>query len=149
MKKQEHITAFYVETLLLILVFIAIILVLTHVFGLGKVQSSRAKLLTNAVCLAENAAEAVAASDSPAAVVRLLDEGGNVRVLDSGLVEADYNSRMEPELTRDPGLRVLISWEPTAEDPRLVNSTISVYGGGKTDAVYELRTAVLLQEVGS
>ena len=46
MKKQEHITAFYVETLLLILVFIAIILVLTHVFGLGKVQSSRAKLLT-------------------------------------------------------------------------------------------------------
>ena len=149
MKKQEHITAVYVETLLLILVFIAIILVLTHVFGLGKVQSSRARLLTNAVCLAENAAEAVAASDSPEAVAALLDEGGNVRILDSGLVEADYSSRMEPELTGVPGLRVLISWEPTAEDPQLVDSTISVYGGGKMDAVYELHTAVLLQEVGS
>ena len=39
MKRNGHITAFYLETLLLIVVFIGIILVLTQVFGLGRVQS--------------------------------------------------------------------------------------------------------------
>ena len=57
MKKNGHITGFYLETLLLIVVFIAIILVLTQVFGLAQVQSVRAKQLTEAVTLAGNAAE--------------------------------------------------------------------------------------------
>ena len=52
MKKNGHITGFYLETLLLIVVFIAIILVLTQVFGLAQVQSVRAKQLTEAVTLA-------------------------------------------------------------------------------------------------
>ena len=147
MKKNGHISAFYLETLLLILVFIAIILVLTHVFGLGKVQSGEAKLLTNAVCLAENAAEAVSASDSAQTVAELLDEGGNVRLLDSGTVEANYDSDMKPDMTRAASLRVLISWEPAADDPEFVTGTIRVYHGERADALYELHTAVLLEGV--
>ena len=46
MKKNGHITAFYLETLLLIVVFIGINLILTQVFGLGRVQSVEAKRLT-------------------------------------------------------------------------------------------------------
>ena len=46
--RKNHITAFYVETLLLILVFITIILVLTHVFGLGRAQSAAARELNDA-----------------------------------------------------------------------------------------------------
>ena len=38
MKRNGQITAFYLETLLLIVVFIAIILVLTQVFGLAQLQ---------------------------------------------------------------------------------------------------------------
>ena len=62
MKKNGHITAFYLETLLLIVVFIGIILILTQVFGLGRVQSVEAGRLTDAVILAQNAAEAVSAA---------------------------------------------------------------------------------------
>ena len=68
---KKHITSFYAETLILILVFVAVILTLTQVFGLAKKQSEEAKLLTSAVTLAQNAAEAlsVSASDSGTASV--------------------------------------------------------------------------------
>ena len=50
------------ETLLLILVFIAIILVLTRVFGLGRATGNQATRLNNAVSLASKAAEAFSAA---------------------------------------------------------------------------------------
>ena len=62
MKKNGPITAFYLETLLLIVVFIGIILVLTQVFGLSRTQSREARRLTDAVILAQNGAEAVLVS---------------------------------------------------------------------------------------
>ncbi|MBR1455744.1 MAG: hypothetical protein IJ594_01120 [Oscillospiraceae bacterium] len=144
MRKDRHVTAFYLETLLLILVFIGIILVLTRVFALGKIQSTRAKLLTNAVCLAENAAEAVSASDSAASVAMLLDEGGNTRLLADGSVQADYDAAMRPVTGREPGLCLRVTWEPSPGDERFVASTVTVLHGAET--VYELRTAVLLKE---
>ena len=58
MKKHSHITGFYLETLMLIVVFVLIILVLTQVFGLAQMQSTRAKHLNGAVVLAQTAAEA-------------------------------------------------------------------------------------------
>ena len=64
MKKYSHITGFYLETLILITVFVSIILVLTQVFGLAQLQSTRARQLTGAVALAGNAAEEVSASIS-------------------------------------------------------------------------------------
>ena len=96
MKRHQHVTAFYLETLLFIAVFISIILVLTRVFGLGQSQSGQAKLLTNAVCLAQNAAEAVASSRSPADVLALLDVNGNARQ-ERNEVNASYRKDMTPD----------------------------------------------------
>ena len=42
MRRHEHITAFYIETLLLIVVFVSIILVLTGVFGLSRRRRGKA-----------------------------------------------------------------------------------------------------------
>ena len=80
MKRKQHITAFYLETLLMIVVFISIILVLTRVFGSARVQSVEAKQLTSAVTLAQNTAEAVSASRSPEELLQILNEDGNARL---------------------------------------------------------------------
>ena len=45
MKKKQHITAFYMEMLVLTAVFIVVILILTQVFALSRGQSARALLL--------------------------------------------------------------------------------------------------------
>ena len=143
--KKHQITAFYLETLLLIAVFIAIILVLTQLFGASRAQSRDAVRLTNAVILAENAAEAVSASRSPEEVARLLDEGGNTR-LENGTVEAGYRTDMTPDAGDSPALRVTVTWEPSPDDPGLVMSRIRVTGspGGE---IYFLQTAVSPEEV--
>ncbi len=95
---KKHITSFYVETLILILVFVAVILTLTRVFGLAKKQSEEAKLLTSAVTLAQNAAEvlSVSAADSSEAILALLDEGGNAS-LENGILTASYDADMTPD----------------------------------------------------
>ena len=77
MKRKQHITAFYLETLLMIVVFISIILVLTRVFGRARLQSVEAKRLTAGVTLAQNTAEAVSASGSPQDLLDLLNEKNN------------------------------------------------------------------------
>ena len=127
MKKQ--VTAFYLETLLMILVFVAVILVLTMVFGSARVQSTQADHLTQAVNLAQSAAEAVAASDSPQMVLALLDEDG------AGQQNAD-NITVFRE-----GYQIDITWVPEGE---LVTSTITVSRAEKE--LYQLTTAVMLQE---
>ena len=93
---NKRVTSFYVETLILIVVFVAVILALTQVFGLAKKQSEEAKLLTGAVTLAQNAAEAFSAADSPESLFALLDEGGNA-VLEAGTVTASYGADMKPD----------------------------------------------------
>ena len=55
MKKRT--TAFYIETLIMILVFVAVILILSHVFGIAVNRSREADMLTRAVSLAQNTAE--------------------------------------------------------------------------------------------
>ena len=98
MKRKGHITAFYLETLLLILVFVAILLVLTSVFGMAKAQSSEAKLLTNAVTLAGNAAEAVSASDREDTLLALLNENENAETMKDTIgVTARYDTEMRPD----------------------------------------------------
>ena len=63
MKRNGHITAFYLETLMLVVVFLGIILILTRIFGIGRVQGSEAAHLSRAVTLAQNAAEAISAAE--------------------------------------------------------------------------------------
>ena len=72
MKKKQHITAFYLEALMMIVVFISIILVLTQVFGSARSQSAGARRLTEAVTLAQNTAEAVSASSPPQDLQQIL-----------------------------------------------------------------------------
>ena len=62
--KRQKMLSFYVEALLMILIFVTVILVLTGVFGAARSQSAEAKRLSQAVTLAANAAEAVSAVDS-------------------------------------------------------------------------------------
>ena len=145
--KRGHNTAFYLETLLLIVVFIGIILVFTWIFGLGKAQSGEAKLLTNAVTLAEKGAEAVSAADSPEALMALLNEDGNVEAL-PGVegVAAYYDSDMRPDA--DGGLRMEVTWLPESTGKgTLVHSTVSVINARTDKNVYSLETAVYFREV--
>lgn len=152
MKKNQHITAFYLETILLIVVFMTIIMLLTNVFGAGRSQSVEAKRLTNAVCLAENAAEAVSASDSFDVLQALLDEADNTELVEGSpapTVDARYDEKMQP----DPEGRyhVQVSWEPEAAGAgtgSLVSSDVTVTYEGMKEPIYHLETAVYLKEVG-
>ena len=142
---RKNITSFYVETLLLIAVFIAILLVLTQVFGGAKVQTSQARLLTNGVCLAENAAEAVSQSDSPQTLASLLDQNGNTS-LTGQTVTAAYDDDMTPN--PQGTLVVTVVWDPSpTETGTLVSGRIQVLRRDTGDLVYELQTAVFLPEV--
>lgn len=159
---KRHSTAFYMEALALVAVFTVVILVLTKVFALSGQMSARARLLTCAVHLAENAAEAVSASDSPQTLYELLDEGGNVRIYqgmtsrdasfqsidipfsaeERGMVCAWYDREMNP--LQEGEFRVDISWLPDEADGSggLVKSMIAVYWKDGTEPVYLLETAV-------
>ena len=98
MKKHSHITGFYLETLMLIVVFLVIILILTQVFGLAQMQSTKAKRLTGAVILAQNAAEAVSASRTPEDLLTLLNDGDNAFPMpDTAGVTARYDSDLNPD----------------------------------------------------
>ncbi|MBO6164307.1 MAG: type II secretion system protein [Lachnospiraceae bacterium] len=59
MKKRGEITAFYVETLVMIVVMIGILLVLTRIFGIARGESVRAKRLSEAVTIAQNIEESL------------------------------------------------------------------------------------------
>ena len=149
MKKNSHITGFYLETLLLIVVFLAIILVLTQVFGLGRMQSVQAKRLTDAVVLAGNAAEAVSASRTQQDLLDLLDENSNAALMpDASGVTACYGADLSPDA--DGGYRVEVSWLPEeTETGRIIRSVIRVCFGEAGEALYQLETAVFQPEVGT
>ena len=137
--KRQQLTSFYLEALLLLSIFVAMILVLTGVFGTARARSAEARRLTQAVTLAANAAETLYAADSPEQAAALLDEGGNVRIVKDGL-EAAYLSDGSP-CTDGQGVLILtMSWEPSAEDAALVMSRIAVYAAEEEEPVYVLET---------
>lgn len=147
MKKQQ-LTSFYLEALLLIVVFVAMILVLTGVFGASRARSAEARQLTNAVMLASNAAEAVAAADSAEAVAALLDENGNARLSADG-VTAGYALDGSPSADAEPALSLRVSWEPDEDDSALVRSRILVCRAGEETPIYTLETATIVREAGA
>lgn len=143
MKKDNHVTAFYVEVLLLTVGLILIVLVLSQVFALGRQQSTSAKELTNAVTLAQNAAEAFSASATPEELIRLLDENGNVSFASDTLVTtvlARYDNNMSPD--PDGALIVSVTWE-NGKDPGggLIGSTVRVSSAIDGREIYTIRTA--------
>lgn len=144
MKKHRLVTAFYVEALLLVAAFVIVILVLTRTFGLSRTKSGEALLLTNAVTLAQNAADAVSASSSSGTLLELMDRNGNA-VLEGDVLSARYGKDMTP----DPSGELLLTatWKP--EESGLVRSRISVFGRDREEPLYVLETAVYTGEVGS
>lgn len=143
MKEKSATTAFYLETLLLVLAFAAMVLTMARMFGVARARSREAGVLTNAVCLAENAAEAFSASTDPETLAALLDEGGNVRQ-ENGQIVAGYNTDMSPNVTGEPPLRLTVTWESSTEDARFVTGRIDVRDTAGAAVIYHLDTAVFL-----
>ena len=135
MKQKEHITAFYLETLLLIMVFVGIILVLTQIFGLARSRSSEAKDKTSAVCLCQNAAEAFSASSSSEELLSLLNEKDNAGKSGDNMLECRYDKNMRPDPQGE--LVVTIRWDING---KMRYGTIETREADRT--IYSLKTAV-------
>ena len=138
--KRQQLTSFYLEALLLILVFVAMILVLTGVFGVSRAQSAKADRLSRAVTLAANAAEAAAAADSLEQAALLLDEGVNVRIID-GQLEGLYLSDGSPCTEGREALRLTVSPDGSDETAALVTYRIAVCVPGGDTPPYTLEHA--------
>lgn len=159
MNKQRHMTAFYLETVLMMIIFAIVIAILAQVFSLAKTQSGEAERMTHAVCLAQNAAEAVAAADSKDTLLRLLEEDGNASLdaKDGGaaVLTAYYDADMHPltaaEAEADEeALRVETTWNPDASGTGIfVSSDISVFPAASETQVYTLNTGIYLREGGT
>ncbi|MBO4330988.1 MAG: hypothetical protein J5827_02820 [Oscillospiraceae bacterium] len=143
--KRHQLTSFYLEALLLVVIFVAMILVLTGVFGAARVESAHARHLTQSVALASNAAEAFSASEDLSQTAELLDEGGNVQTAD-GRLEAHYLADGSPCSDGRGDLVLTLSWEPSSEDPSLVMSRIEVFSENEKTPIYTLETARWLKE---
>ena len=142
--RKRHITNFYMETLVLAVVLIAVILVLTRMYAFSGQLSRRAEVLTRAVHLAENAAEAVAASDGMDTLRSLLEVNGNVEISGEGaILQARYDEAMQP--LAGGIFCVEVTWTPEeAAGESFVESTVSAYWMEEAEPVYVLETAVYL-----
>lgn len=152
MNRERTMTAFYLETVLMVIIFVLVIMILSQVFGLSRKQSTEAELLTNAVCLAQNTAEAVAASGSEKALLELLDENGNAVLTKTDgapSLTAYYDAGMHPVAEASAGeesLRVEVTLNPSpGETGDLVASDIAVYEGSGDKPVYTLQTGVYVK----
>lgn len=143
MKEKGHNTAFYIETLVMIIIFVVIILVLTKVFAMAKIDSTQAQRLTDAVSLAQNTAETVQASDSRHELLTLLDEGGTAKITD-GKVIALYNKEKKPD--KNGVYKVTVTWKPEkTKQGKFVSSNIKVFYKDAKKASYSMKTEVYVK----
>ena len=144
MKDRGHSTAFYIETLVMIMIFVVIILVLTKVFAIAKADSINAKELTNAVAMAQNTAEVIQSSESKDEFITLMDEDGNVTEDgDTVVIRYDKDNKADSQ-----GIyAVNVTWTPKKTDAgELVTSDISVIYGDDEDSIYDMSTKVYIKE---
>ncbi len=141
MKEKQRITAFYLELLLLAVVFVAVILSLTQVFALAKERSSRAQILTRSVVLAENTAEVFAGAGEEDLLELLGGESSAAWVEEGRVLRAAYDEKMNPFAGGD--YRVNLEIQPEGE---LSVCEISVYWRDEEAPVYTLETAVCRRE---
>ena len=148
MKNERRMTAFYLETVLMVIIFVLVILIMVRVLGIAKLQSARADQMTSAVCLAQNAAEAAASSDSEQELLKLLDENGNAALEKDGgtsFVTAGYDAQMRPD--KSGPLKVEVSWDPAKSGSgTFITNDINVYYGGGSDPLYSLDAGVYLRD---
>ena len=157
MNKERSMTAFYLETLLMVLIFVLVIVIISQVLGLAKEKSREANQLNSAVCIALNAAEAVEAADSSKDLRKLLDETGSADVTrqdGAPTISIWYDHSMQP-LTEeeasaaDDALRMEVTWEPEKQKTgTFVRSQIRVYAkAGGAEPVYTLDAGSYRREV--
>ncbi len=149
MKQKGHNTAFYIETLLLIVVFIGIILVLTRIFGMARKKSVEAREKTSAICLCQNTAEAFAAAGDSKELLDLLNEKDNASIEEMGDKKGRITAAYAADMTPDPkgSLKVEIAWEPDPSesgnpaggDRILLQGTIQAKKGKKV--IYTVTTS--------
>ena len=147
--KHAHITAFYLETLLMILVFVAIILMLTQVFGASRKLSAEAGYLSDAATISESVSAAVRASDDEEALIEILNgaagdsANGTPAVLLNGAsvptIEVRYDDDLVP--AGDGPYEVTVTWEKTAGTRGdYVDSEITVRRDGVEEPVLVTHT---------
>ena len=137
---SSAVTGFYIETLLLTAVFITVILILTQVFAASRSQSREAQRLNDAVALAANAAELVAASDSAGQLLERMG-GSGAAALDGSMITARFDAALAPD--PEGAYTLTATWEETGGG--LVESEIRVFGDA-AEPIYTLVTAVYLGE---
>lgn len=137
--KKARWSSFYSEALLLVVIFVALVLVLTGVFTAARTQSAAARRLSRAVTIAANTAEAVSSSADSEELLALLNENGNaVPMKDSAGVTAYYAADGTPDPKGDFRVDVFTLAEPAAEGS-LFSGRILV-SCGEEESVYSLET---------
>lgn len=148
MKKttEGHITAFYIEALLLVITFVAIILVLSKVFSASLKRSQEAVTLTTAVALSQKAAEAFSYGKTPEKTAEVLNDGGNV-VWDAA--SQKVIGTYAKEGTPDPNgpLRLEMTFEEEQDDQDLLRICQISVTDETGKLIYSLSEAVYLKEV--
>lgn len=162
-------TAFYIEALLLAGVLAMVVVMLARVFVQAGQLGKEAALLTDAVHLAENGAEAVAAAESLEEVKGLLEENGNAEILTgsssgeagdafesapgedgTGMLRLYYDDELNP--VSEGSVWMDIQWMPEAsgelQEGVLVRSVITVNLAGRAEPVYTLETEVFIGRPG-
>lgn len=145
---KRHIAVLYIETVLLIVVTLIMVMILSRLFWMAKMRSAQANKLSNAVYLAENAAEAFSAAENVEMLCDLLDEAGNVCVFpqeEMTLIEANYASDRKPDAKG--ALHVQITWQPLETiTGTFVKSNITVKD--EEEVVFTMQTAVFQKKRG-
>lgn len=142
MKRSAHITAFYVETLLMIVVMAVILMVMTGVFGYSRANSVRAKHLTEAVTVAQNTAEALTFADDLEACTAYLplEDSSLTTEADGSEVLTGYYKWVRAAAPEEESVyRVEITRAMPVDS--MCASSIAVYYDREEKPVYELETS--------
>ena len=152
MREKNYSRIFYVETFILLFFFLAVIVIISRVLVGARAESIHARDLTNAVILAEDAAEISGASADPEEIRALLGASGG------GSEEADAALPMSMELrcgedlayAADGRYLVTVSWDrETRAAGELVTAQIRVSLFESGEELYTLDTASWLDHSGS
>ncbi len=139
MSDRRAVTDFYVETLMMILVFIGIMMVLTRIFVLSKAQENKARNLTRAVTIAANVAEGLSLSDD---IEKEMNEIGLTGSLtedtqEKKIYEGDWKWTGRDRKNQAQDYRVRIT---CTLDAGMAHYLIEVFHGSDKKPVYELKT---------
>ena len=134
---QKRNTGFYIEAILLLLVFVFVIRILVMVNAVSHNVSKDAQRLSDGVILASNGAELVLASESADELMELLKDGNPRR--ENSVITAHFDDTLE--MNPNGSLELAIDWQETGDD--FVHAVITVSEQGHE--IYTLTTGTYLE----